>query len=121
MTLGAIKALYIKHMGEYSNDADDPSVMAQYMPEALAYINEGYAVVMKRYNPETYFDPLTDDEDEPIFQPAAYHSILADYAAARCLSSEPGKMERSNYLMAQFQTGLYQVECPSYRFIHRWD
>ena len=53
MTLGAIKALYIKHMGEYSNDADDPSVMAQYMPEALAYINEGYAVVMKRYNPPT--------------------------------------------------------------------
>ncbi len=121
MTLEKIKQVFLKHMGEYSNDSDDPSVMAQYMPEALVYINEAYAIAMSRYAPDGYFQPLDDDADEPLFQPEAYHGILADYAAGRCLVSEPGKAERSSYLLSQFQNGLFHVTMPHYRFIHRWD
>lgn len=120
MTLGQIKQVFLKHMGQYSNQSDDPSVMAQYMPEALAYINEGYAIAMQRYSPNQYFMPLENDEDEPIFQPSSYHQILADYAAGRCLSSEPGRSDLANYLLAQFQSGLLNVNTPRYHFVNRW-
>jgi hypothetical protein len=121
MTLGEIKQVFLKHMGEYGGDEAEPSVLAQYMPEMLAYINEAYCIAMKRYAPEDYVEPLMDDGDEPLFQPAALHGILADYAAGRCLVSEPGRAERASYLLGQFQNGLFHVQAPRYRFIHRWD
>lgn len=120
MTLGQIKVLMVKHLGEYTNDAADPNVVAQYMPEGLAYINEAYAIAMKRYAPLDYFEPLTMDEDEPVFEPEALHGILADYAAARILLSEPGRTEKAVQLMAQWNEGLFQVARPKVRFHHRW-
>lgn len=121
MTLGEIKILMVKHLGEYTNDAGDPNVIEQYMPEGLAYINEAYVAAMKRYAPWDYVAPLMEDEDEPLFEPAAFHSILADYAAARILLSEPGRTEKSAHLMSQWTAGLYQVERPDYRFHNRWN
>lgn len=121
MKLGDIKILMVKHLGEYTNDADDPNVIAQYMPEALTYINEAYAVAMKRYAPWDYVAPLLEDEDVPLFEPEAFHSILADYAAARILLAEPGRTEKATHLMAQWSAGLFQVEQPKYYLHHRWD
>lgn len=121
MTLGDIKTLMVKHLGEYTNDAEDPGVIAQYMPEGLAYINEAYALAMDRYAPAEFYSPLNEDDDEPLFEPAVYHGILADYAAARILMSEPGKTEKATTLLAQWQSGLFHVDKPSYTFIHRWD
>lgn len=120
MKLGDIKILMVKHLGEYTDDADDPNVIAQYMPEGLVYINEAYAVAMKRYAPLDYVEPLTEDKDEPLFQPEAFHSILADYAAARILLAEPGRTEKATHLMAQWASGLYQVDQPQYVFHNRW-
>lgn len=121
MTLGEIKIIMVKHLGEYADDAGDPNVIAQYMPEGLAYINEAYVIAMKRYAPREYVEPLQDDADEPLFEPAAFHSILADYAAARILLSEPGKTEKASHLMAQWSAGLFQIDQPRYRFRNRWN
>ena len=121
MKLGNIKTLMVKHLGNYTNDADDPNVIAQYMPEALAYINEAYVMAMQRYDPSGYVNALTEDEDEPLFEPAAFHSILADYAAARIMLSEPGKTEKASHLMAQWANGLFQVLQPDYKLYNRWN
>lgn len=121
MTLGEIKGMMVKHLGEYTNDADDPNVVQQYMPEGLHYINEAYEIAMKRYAPGDYFSPLKADGDEPLFEPAAFHGILADYAAARILFSEPGRTEKAIQLMNQWTDGLFHVCKPILRFHHRWD
>lgn len=121
MTLGDIKVMMVKHLGEYTNDADDPNVVQQYMPEGLSYINEAYEIAMMRYAPGAYFYPLKTDTDEPLFEPAAFHGILADYAAARILLSEPGRTEKAQQLMYQWTTGLSHVSKPRLRFHHRWD
>ena len=42
MTLGEIKGMMVKHPGEYTNDADDPNVVPQHMPEGLHYITEAH-------------------------------------------------------------------------------
>lgn len=120
MTLGEIKILMVKHLGEYTNDAGDPNVIEQYMPEGLAYINEAYVMAMKRYAPREYVELLADDGDEPLFEPVAFHGILADYAAARILLAEPGKTEKATHLMAQWERGLYQVERPRVFFHHMY-
>ena len=121
MTLGHIQLLMIKHLGEYTNDAEDPNVLQQYLPEGLHYINEAYTLAMKRYAPGSYFDLLKDDGDEPLFEPAVYHGILADYAAARILLSEPGRTEKAAQLMNQWKEGLAHVNKPHLHFHHRWD
>lgn len=121
MTLGEIKILMVKHLGEYTNDADDPNVIAQYMPEGLAYINEAYTLAMTKYAPGEYVELLREDNEEPLFEPAAFHGILADYAAARIMLSEPGKTEKATHLMAQWANGLFHVASPSYRLHHRWN
>ena len=120
MTLREIEQVMVKHLGEYTNDADDPSVIQQYMPEGLAYINEAYTIAMDRYAPGEYVELLKNDNDEPLFEPEAFHAILADYAAARIMLSEPGKTEKATHLMAQWTTGLFHVDSPSHRLIHRW-
>lgn len=121
MTLGEIKLLMVKHLGEYTDDADDPKVIAQYMPEALAYINEAYALAMTKYAPGDYYDLLREDDEEPLFEPAAFHGILADYAAARILLSEPGKTEKATHLMSQWASGLFHVNAPALHLFNRWD
>lgn len=121
MTLGEIKIIMVKLLGEYTDDAGEPNVIALYMPEGLAYINEAYVVAMKRYAPKEYVELLKDDADEPLFEPAAFHAILADYAAARILMAEPGKTEKAVRLMAQWESGLAQVERPRAFFHNRWN
>ena len=45
MRLNELKSVFLKDMGYYTQDLSRPGEFEQFMPEALAFMNEGYALV----------------------------------------------------------------------------
>ena len=101
MTLLEIKRLAMQELGFSGYDYEEE--VEAYEPALTAYINQAYSEVFTRYDEEGEFIPLASEEDEPDFEPGAYHTMLAYYAAGRIMSSERGeKQTRAAALLEEY-------------------
>lgn len=101
MELLDIKKIAMQEIGFTGYDYEDE--VETYEPALTAYINQAYTEVMDRFAPEAVFFPLEADTDVPEFEPGAYHTMLAYYAAGRILSSDRGeKQQRAAALLDEY-------------------
>lgn len=108
MDLLKIKQLAMQQLGFTGYDYEDE--VDAYEPALTSYINQAYTEVMEKYDPEAVYLPLDNDSDIPEFEPGAYHTMLAYYAAGRILSSDRGeKQQRAAALLEEYGRMLRAV------------
>lgn len=108
MELLKIKQIAMQELGFTGYDYEDE--VDAYEPALTSYINQAYAEVMNRYDPDNVYFPLEGDMDRPVFEPGAYHTMLAYYAAGRIMSSERGeKQQRAGALLEEYGRMLLAI------------